>query len=227
LALIACAALFACKKDNGIKSPGDGGTNEGDSGDMTGDGGVGSDGGEILFPQSGKATIKFKHVDRLRNDFAQALGLDPAKLCKEFGQYSCTDLVHTIALGGVEPYVLGIRDPFPLTTITTPMAVERVAFAGCAQRVAQDLGDPVSALIFKGLTVGNDGAFPDIDAPQIQAAIDALYQRTMLRNAQQSEVEHLKQLYRDVLATNEPGPARDWAILACFSVLTTMESLFY
>jgi hypothetical protein len=220
-------ALAACKKNNA--SAVDGGS-MGDGGDggmaMMTDGGAG-DSGEEPFPESGKATLRFKRSERLRNDFAQALGLDPAQLCLELGKYSCTDTVHTIALGGVEPYVLGIREPLATTTKTTPMAVERVAFAGCEQRVAQDLMTPDSAVIFKGLTIDADGAIPDIDAPEIASIIDTLYQRMLLRSARPSEIEQLKQLYRDVLATNEPGPARDWAMLACFSVLTTMESLFY
>jgi hypothetical protein len=229
LALIALTllTLHACKKGHaGAVDGGDTSVDAGDAGMDMSDGST-ADVGEEPFPESGKATLRFKRSERLRNDFAQALALDPAKLCLELGQYSCTDLVHTIALGGVEPYILGIREPLASTTITTPMAVERVAFAGCVQRVSQDLMKPDSAVIFKGLTIDSNGAIPNIDAPEVASIIDTLYQRILLRPARPSEADHLKQLYNGVLATNEPQPARDWAMLACFSVLTTMESLFY
>jgi hypothetical protein len=189
---------------------------------MMGDAGTADD-----IPASGKATVRFKRSERLRNDFAQTLSLDPAKVCNEFGQYSCTDTVHTIALGGVEPYILGVNQPLADTTITTPIAVERVAFAGCAQRVDQDLAANATPVIFKDLGLDSNGAITDVEAPGVAQSIATLYHRALLRDPLPSEVAHLKDMYKDVLATNEAAPGRDWAVLACFSVMTSMEALFY
>src|SRR5262249_17841692 len=137
-----------------------------DGGDNASDGGTSDQ-----YPASGKATLRFKRSERLRNDFAQALGLDKDAVCKELGQYSCTDSVHKIALAGVEPYVLGVTEPLPFTTITTPIAVERVALAACTQRVTQDLAAGDGALIFKGLAIDQAGAIPNIDADGVQSSI--------------------------------------------------------
>jgi hypothetical protein len=240
LTLLAACAAACTSNSSGLDDAGttaDGGVITGEDGGTTT-----PDTGVIVseFPESGKANVRFKKVERLRNDFARALELAPDRLCNELGLYSCTDNawvpgnrsvdlrvgVHTIALGGVEPYVIGIRDSFDRTTITTPNAVERLAFMGCEQRVTQDLAG-ATGVIFRDLGINADGAIPDLEAGGVRGSIERLYYRALLREPRDTEVEHLKQLYRDVEATNEPGPARDWAILACFSVLTTMEALFY
>lgn len=235
-ALLALLGLVGCLAD----SPGGGLDADGGPArpipDPTSDGGsIGRD-GEITnrdggglpgLRESAKSSVRYKRNERLRNDFAQALGIDPGALCRELGQYSCTDIVHTVALGGVEPYVLGLREPLPFTTITTPIAAERVAFAACEQRVSFDFASPQAAVIFKELGVDQNGAIPNIDGAPVASSIDTLYKRMLQRAPEESEVRHIRQLYRDLEATGEPGPARDWAILACVSVLTSMEALFY
>jgi hypothetical protein len=169
---------------------------------------------------STRAKLRFKGGKRLQNDYAYALGLETGSLCNELGQYSCVDEIHTIALLGVEPYQLGFYDPLAETALTTPIAVERVAIAGCSQRVDRDLGAPGSALIFQG-------DLSSADAAGVTDAIDRLYKRGLQRRPTSAEVEHLRQLYRDVEASGSSDPARDWAKGACFAVLTTLESLFY
>ena len=54
-----------------------------------------------------------------------------------------------------------------------------------------------------------------------------LYKRSLLRPPTAQEQGHLRQLYRDIEADGQGQPARDWAVLSCFSVLTSMEGLFY
>jgi hypothetical protein len=229
--LLALALVFAsaCKSSpsGGLA---DAGNDAQDSGGMIGGGDTGStmtgDAGDD-YPSSGKATIRYKRAERLRNDYAQALGLDRSEVCNELGQYSCTDVVHTIALGGVEPYLLGVLEPLQFTTITTPIAVERVAFSSCTERVKRDLAAPDSAVIFKDLGLDDNGAIKDLDASGIGDSLTTLYRRALQRDPGPAEIQHLKDLYKDVAATNEPSPGRDWAILVCFSVMTTMEALFY
>lgn len=225
------AVLAGCSKDGGGLSPTDAGSGGADAAQPGDDAGVTNppDSGVAVqeFPESSKAIVRFKRNERIRNDFAQALGLTSDRLCNELGRYSCTDYVHNIALGGVEPYTLGVREGSDVTTITAPTAVERVALSGCEQRVTADLADPGSALIFKGLAIDASGALTAPDSPAVRAAISTMYERALTRHARDTEVDHLVALYADVAATGEPAPARDWAILTCFSVLTTMEALFY
>lgn len=183
------------------------------------------------FPESGKANVRYKRNERLRNDFAAALGIQATELCLELGLYSCTDLVHQISLGGVEPYRLGIHEALPFTTVTTPIAVERVALAACEKRVRRDLfgGDPQSQgpLIYANLEIGADGRLANLEGGGVTRSIETLYKRVHQRMPLEREVLHLRQLYRDLEADGAPDPARDWAVLSCFSVLTTMEALFY
>ncbi len=180
---------------------------------------------------SDKANVRFKKARRLQNDFARTLGLSREALCQELGQYACVDEVHKITLLGVEPYGLGIDEPAKNTGVTTPIAVERIALAGCSQRVAQDLAAPADALIFADLPIDADGGLGDIAgadvAPAVDAAIDTMYARAVQRRATAAEIQHLKDLYLEIAMTGVDNPTRDWAVATCFSVLTTLESLFY
>lgn len=178
------------------------------------------------FAKSDRANLRFKRATRLRNDVAQALQLDPTNVCLELGQYHCTDFVHTISLGGVEPYTLGLNVPFDDTTVTTPIATERVALYACEARVGADLGGG-SGVIFRDLSVDGEGKLADVAAEAVTQSLDTLYKRTLLRAPTDQELTHHRELYRAIEADGQPNAARDWAILSCFSVLTSMEGLFY
>lgn len=172
--------------------------------------------------RSEKARVRWKGEPLLHSEFAAALGLAPADVCKELGNYDCFN-VHRIALGGVEPYTLGINEPFPDTAVTAPLAIERVALSGCRTRIDQDLAQPAQAQIFKGLTT--DAV--DVRTPEARAVVDQLYARFQSRRATPAEVDALLALYADVTTAGEARPGRAWAILACFAVATSVESLFY
>lgn len=227
LPLVAVGAwVSACSGDTvtNIDTPDSGVTATPDSGVVsTPDSGVPVD---PAFAKSSKAVLRFKRSLRLRNDLAQTLAIPEGEVCSELGQYSCTDFVHTISLGGVEAYVLGLNEPMNNTTVTTPIATERVVLFACERRARDDLAAGGGAVIFKDLGI-QDGKLADVDAEAVGAAIDTLYKRALLRAPTAQEVSHLRQLYRDIEADQQPDPARDWAILTCFSVLTSMESLFY
>ena len=182
------------------------------SGDGDGDG----DADEIA---STRAKLRFKDGKRLQNDYAYALGLETGELCNELGQYSCVEQIHTISLLGVEPYDLGFYEPLDETAVTTPIAVERVALAGCSERVERDFNG-ATPLIFTG-------DLSSAEAGGVSEAIDTLYKRALARRATASEIANLQQLYRDVADAGSSDAARDWAKGACFAVLTTLESLFY
>ncbi len=222
LPLIAAGLLAGCNATSvDAIEPSDAGVTPGRDASLPGDAGP-----QPSFAKSERANLRFKRDVRLGNDLAQILSLPKNQVCNELGQYSCTDQVHTISLGGVEPYQLGLNVAFDNTTATTPLATERVVLYACEQRATLDLGDSGDKLFFGNLEV-DDGKLADVDAENVAAAIDLLYKRSILRPPSTREVTHMRQLYRDIEADGSPEPARDWAILSCFSVLTSMEALFY
>lgn len=172
---------------------------------------------------SRQARMKYKSGARYANDLAAALDLQRGAVCRELGLYDCVDEVHRIVLGGVEPYTLGVREPLPSLGVTAPIAQDRVALAACTQRIDRDLA--ASEPVF--LTT------VDVDAPtpgELEATARRFYDRILRRDATSDEVSALAQFHSTV--TNEPGESRatatrDWAILSCFMVATTLESIFY
>jgi hypothetical protein len=179
---------------------------------------------EVIDP-SLAPQVKRKSHDRLQNDLARALSLDPGEVCNELGRYPCTEQVHRIALGGSSPYELGLFEPLPFTALTSPIAAERVAMAACVTRVDRDLAG--EALIFADLDIDARGRLARVQDGAVAAAIDTLYKRAVQRRASAREIEHLRRLYRDIEDQAAARPARDWAVLSCFAVMTTMEQLFY
>jgi hypothetical protein len=172
---------------------------------------------------SRQARVKYKSGARYANDLAAALDLQRDAVCSELGRYDCVDEVHRIVLGGVEPYTLGVREPLPSLGVTAPIAQDRVALAACTARIERDFA--ASEPVF--LTA------VDVDAPtpgELEATVGRFYDRILRRAATPDEVSALAQFHSTV--TNEPGESsatatRDWAILSCFMVATTLESIFY
>lgn len=169
--------------------------------------------------------VKPKGHIQLESDVARALGLAPDQVCNELGRYSCTREVHRVTLGGTSAYDLGLFTPLPFTSLTTPMAAERVAMAACVTRVDRDLAG--EGLIFAELDIDARGRLADPDGRAVTRAIDTLYQRALQRRVWAQELAHLRRLYRQIEARAASRPARDWAVLSCFAVMTTMEQLFY
>jgi hypothetical protein len=172
---------------------------------------------------SRQARVKYKSGARYANDLAAALDLQRDAVCRELGRYDCVDEVHRIVLGGVEPYTLGVREPLPSLGVTAPIAQDRVALAACTERIERDLA--ASEPVF--LTA------VDADAPtpgQLEATAGRFYDRILRRAATPDEVSALVQFHSTV--TDGPGESGatatyDWAILSCFMVATTLESIFY
>ena len=172
---------------------------------------------------SRQARVKYKSGARYANDLAAALDLPREAVCRELGRYDCVDEVHRIVLGGVEPYTLGVREPLPSLGVTAPIAQDRVALAACTERIERDLA--ASEPVFLKAV--------DVDAPtpgQLEATAGRFYDRILRRAATPGEVSVLAQFHSTV--TDEPGESgatatRDWAILSCFMVATTLESIFY
>lgn len=154
------------------------------------------------------------------NDLARALELPRESLCKEFGRYDCADEVHRIALGGVEPYVLGIQNPLPIAPITAPIAVDRIALSACLERARVDFEEMGQGVLAPLAAVS--GA-PSKDA--LAEVVRALFRHVLRRDASADEVSEAVAFY-DELAGGA-APTRDFAVLACFAVATHVEAIFY
>ena len=106
---------------------------------------------------------------------------------------------------------------------SSPVFLKTVALAACTERIERDLA--ASKPVF--LTT------VDVDAPtpgQLEETAKRFYERILRRDATPYEVSALAQFHSTV--TEEPGESRatatrDWAILSCFMVATTLESIFY
>ena len=173
-------------------------------------------------PTSPTAHVRFKGPARLANDYAQALALPVEDLCLELGEFDCTAVAHRVTLGGVAPYDLGLYRPLPQSSMTSPIAVDRIALAACGRRIDRDLAG--EHVLFTALLQGD--ALADLHDAHVTLFLDALYVGAVQRHATATELDHLRALYSDVAATSD-APARDWATLSCFAVLTTFEALFY
>lgn len=167
---------------------------------------------------SRKARVKFKGGERYARDLAASLELGREAICNELGQYDCVQ-VHAIALGGVEPYQLGIDEPLATAPISAAIAVERVALSACSARIDADLADPASAVL-----VSFASAEPSRGEREALAA--DLFDRLLRRDATLDEIAALTAFYDEVAADSDQ-PARDWARLSCLSVATMLEALFY
>ena len=219
LALAGCPVVVGPDLDGGGVGGGAGGGAAG--------GGIGGSGGGTSFAASAKGVVRFKRNERINGDFAKSLGLPPDKVCNELGLYPCASVVHHLALGGVDPYNIGVYEPLAFTGLTSPIVVDRIALSGCIQRVAADLATPSTALIFKAVSLDAGGKVTNIESAEVKTALDLLYKQVVLRPVTDAEVSTLKKMYADILATNKPEPGKMWMTLSCFAVLTSVESVFY
>ncbi len=165
--------------------------------------------------------VMWKRQKALENDLAAALELDKSQLCNELGLYSCTEAVHIVALGGHNPIRDAQYEPSASPTSTTPIAIERLALSACQKRVESDKEG--SAIVFKHITLsGNTG---EISQDQAKKQFNELYQRLLNRDAEESELMSSIALLKDPSGQNYASS--DFALLACFSVATHIEFLFY
>lgn len=163
-------------------------------------------------PASRHPQLLAKDGEQLSRDLAQALGLARSEVCQELGRYDCAHDAHRIVLGGVEPYVLRIDTPLTSTPVTGPIAVDRIALAACGARATRDFGAPSSAVVFGALARG--------EADAVRTTVDVLYDRLLAR----APDAHEHTLVASLATDTSP---RDFAVLACFVVATSLESLFY
>lgn len=175
---------------------------------------------------SARGNLRFKGPERLNADVAAALELPATDVCKELGLYPCATVVHNVALGGVEPYGAGLYEASGITSVTTPLVVDRIMWSACTRRVELDVANPGAAILFRGLPLsGAKLASPD--GEEVRAAITQIVQRALLREPSDQELNRYTQLARDIEATGSAAPARAWMQSVCFAVMSSAEAIFY
>lgn len=172
---------------------------------------------ESLTPST-RARLLWKRNVTLEQDIVRALELAPDEVCNELGTLSCTREVHHVALGGAAPFSLGLHKALPAPMLSTAVVVDRVLLSACSNRVAKDVEGP--PVVFTAIDL-DDAHAPDANDEAFVATTTALYRRFLARNPTDEEVEVLGEV------VTEEMTAREFAILACYSVGSTTEFLFY
>ncbi len=170
---------------------------------------------------SARVNVVWKRHKQVANDLAKALELGLDRLCKEVGIYQCTDQAFLTALGGNDPFNKSQYRPAAVTSVMTPIALERVVLAACGTRVEMDLaGD---ARVFRFIDLSKSSLVGD-EAAVVQQ-IESLYQRLHARQPSQAEMTAVSELIYDNLG--QPVSASDFAKLACLVIGSSKEFLFY
>jgi hypothetical protein len=172
---------------------------------------------EPLTPST-RARLLWKRNVALEQDIVRALELEQDEVCNERGTASCTREVHHVALGGPAPFSLGLHKALPAPMLSTAVVVDRVILSACTARVEKDAAGP--AVVFTAIDLADEHA-PDAGDEAFVATVTALYRRFLSRDPTDEEVAVLGDL------VSEPMTARELAILACYSVGSTTEFLFY
>ncbi len=192
-------------------------------GEGEGEAGEGEGEGEELPPPpfaiSTKSAVAWKRHRAVENDLLEALALQKGELCNELGLYSCVDFVHTVPLGGNDPFVKSQYEPLALPTVTSPVALERVVLSGCIARVDKDLAGP--AVVFTTLQLGASS----VDDVEAEATADALARRLLRRDLTAAERVKVLELTDD--GNGNAVSARDFAILGCVVLGTMAETVLY
>jgi hypothetical protein len=165
-------------------------------------------------------SLQWKRIGALENDLMSALGLAREEVCKELGLYRCA-LVHLVPLGSANPFGASLYEAVAEPLATTPAAIDRIVLAACVERVQRDRQAPPEVFTHFAL----EGQAPAAGAPEVAAMIQDLYRRFLQRDATAEEVAVVAELTVD--DTGAPVAAADFAKLACYTVGTTTEFLFF
>jgi hypothetical protein len=172
-------------------------------------------------PTSADPRVKFKDGERFLGDLAAALGLPRESVCKELSQYDCYSDAFRIVLGGMEPYGIRAVEPIEQASLTSPIALDRVALRVCSTRVAEDIKDPQKAVLYLA-----PAHVKNPDKKWKKETVARLYDKLLRRDASAEEIAHMMEFYSTV-AAKHAGDAKDWVVLGCFSVASSLESVFY
>jgi hypothetical protein len=177
--------------------------------------------------ESLKPALKRKDYRQFSADLSSALELESDELCNELGSFPCLEFVHRLALGGIAPETQSIYSPTQFSSVTAPIALERVVYAACGLRINKDFQNPANAKIFK-LTLDQNNNLSNPTDPEVQEVVNTLFRRAFLREANEAELQGLQELYNEIAAAPNAqlsGPA--WAWGSCLAIFTSAEFIFY
>lgn len=164
--------------------------------------------------------VQWKRAAALEADLMRALELSRDELCRELGDKNCIRDVHLVPLGGNEPYVAGLMKPSSEPLATTSSVVDRVLLSACSTRARMDAESKPA--VFRALAF--DQPLPAANAAAITDTIRDLYRRLLARDPQASEIAQVASLAE---SDDKPLSPRDFAALACFTIGSTTEFLFF
>ena len=174
-----------------------------------------------------KSELRFKKQKLIENDLAQALSLNKDELCNEFGKFNCINAVHHLSLGGVDAYEHSVLNGIQESMTTTPIIIERIALSACSKRAKTDLSSPGSAVIFKGMQLDVNGRLSNPSSDEVANAIDVLAKRVLRRKPTADDINAILDLYTKIEEQSPSNAAEKWATLACYSLVTSVESVLY
>ena len=173
---------------------------------------------------STRPNLQWKRFAALEADLAQALELPKEEICNEFGKESCIGKVHLVPLGGNDPFGTGLLEPSAEPLATTSSAIDRILLSACSKRVELDRAAGRSkAKVFAELDLEADA--PAKSSASVKDTITTLYRRLLARDPDPHEVPLVAALAED--GDGDAVSAADFATLACFSIGTTTEFLFF
>ena len=170
--------------------------------------------------------VKFKDGDRYLRDLANALEIPRESVCLELGQYDCFSDAFRIVLGGVEAANLLVNEPLEVEALTAPIAYDRLALNVCTNRVDLDVSNPGSAVLFKS---ADDGGPRKPGHAWLEQTANGIYASILRRDPAPAETAQLVAFYDEIAANAERDEtaSRDWTVLSCFAVASSMEAIFY
>jgi hypothetical protein len=168
--------------------------------------------------------VQWKRAAAVEADLMRALDLKSDELCKELGSKDCIRDVHLVPMGGNEPYVSGLMKPSVEPLATSPAVVDRVLLSACSKRADLDAEAKGNAKVFTKLKF--DKPLPAADDPAVRDTVVELYHRLLSREPAAKEVSLVAALADKPSDADALSP-HDFAALACFSIGSTTEFLFY
>jgi hypothetical protein len=167
--------------------------------------------------------LQWKRSSALEADLVQALELSADELCNEFGIASCVHGVHLASLGGNEPFKSGLLEASAEPLATTPAVVDRLLLSACGRRTELDrAAGRAEAKVFRNLDL--TGTAPAPDAEATKQTITELYHRLLAREPEAHELAAVASLVNNDAAA---VTASEFATLACFTIGTSTEFLFF
>lgn len=170
--------------------------------------------------------VKFKDGDRYLRDLADGLAVPRESVCLELGQYDCFSDAFRIVLGGVEAANLLVNEPLEVEALTAPIAYDRLALNVCTNRVQLDVADPEAAVLYRP---GNLAGSRRTERAWLEQTANGIYAGVLRRDPTPAETAQLVAFHDEIAASADDAEtiARDWTVLACFAVASSMEAIFY